>query len=288
MISRVAFPCPKCGHEIDEEIYVPEPNYSAERSRDSVVEHEEYVVCPSCEKEHTVEVYNSFGGLDVTVSGVELEDLHFDQPVFEAPDYEDDPSWYYDTPYSQYYDFFKFSAREIEDMIKVEIKESSQHGIFLRMLFVQAIAILETYLGDTLKALTLQDNDYLIKLLEFDEEMKKTKLSLAEIAKDKDAVKNRVSEYLSELMYHNLAKIGVLYKGVLGIDFDFGKDENKTKLFQAIKTRHDCVHRNGKTKEGQDVQGIDEQYIEEILSIIEHLVDDIEDKITKSKKPATE
>ena len=178
MISRVVFPCPECGQQIDEEIYVPEPNYAAEGSRDSVVEHEEYVTCPSCDKEHAVEVYNSFGGLDVTVRGVECKDLHYDQPAFEEPDYEEDQSWYYETPYSQYYDFFKCSAREIENMLKVDVKNESLNGVLLRLLFVQVVTILETYLGDTLKALTLQYNVNLIKLLEFDEEMKKTKISL--------------------------------------------------------------------------------------------------------------
>lgn len=202
---------------------------------------------------------------------------------FEDDEYENDPTWYHDTPYSQYYDFFKYSAREVENMLKVEGMDASQHGIFLRLLFVQAVTIMETYLGDTLKALVFQEKDKLIKLLEFDEEMKKTKLTLADIVKDQNAIIDKVSEYLSELMYHNLAKIGILYKGILEIEFNFGSEENKKKLFQAIKTRHDCVHRNGKTKEGDQVSGIDEQYVEEILSIIEYLVDDIEDKITNAK-----
>jgi len=202
---------------------------------------------------------------------------------FEDDEYENDPTWYHDTPYSQYYDFFKSSVREVENMLKVEGMDASQHGIFLRLLFVQAVIIMETYLGDTLKAVVFQEKDKLIKLLEFDEEMKKTKLTLADIVKDPNAIKDKVSEHLSELMYHNLAKIGILYKGILEIEFNFGNEENKKKLFQAIKTRHDCVHRNGKTKEGDQVSGINEQYVEEILSIIEYLVDDIEDKITNAK-----
>lgn len=283
MITQVAFPCPECGQQIEEEIYVPEPNYAAERSRDSTVEHEEYVTCTNCEKEYTVDVFNSFGGLDISVSGVSCEDLQYDQPVFDEHEYEDDPNWYHDTPYSQYYDFFKYSAREIENMLNVDGMDAAQRTIFLRLLFVQSITIMETYLGDTLKAIIFQEDAKLNKFLSFDEEMKKTKLTLAEIAANPNAVKNKVGEYLSELMYHNLAKIGILYKGVLGIEFDFHTEENSKKIFQAIKTRHDCVHRNGKTKEGVEVTGIDEQYIEEILSVIEKFVDDIEDKITKAK-----
>jgi len=48
------------------------------------------VICPKCEKDYTVETYNSFGGLDVTVRGVKVEDLYFEQPDFEEPDYEND------------------------------------------------------------------------------------------------------------------------------------------------------------------------------------------------------
>ncbi len=56
-----------------------------------------------------------------------------------------------------------------------------------------------------------------------------------------------VREYLVNIIYHNLSKVQNLYKTVLEIKFP----NNLSPIYKAISIRHDIVHRNGKSKDGQ-------------------------------------
>ena len=55
--------------------------------------------------------------------------------------------------------------------------------------------------------------------------------------------------HLSDVVWHHLARVKPMYRDTLGIYFpnDIGL------LFRAVLTRHDIVHRNGKTKAGVDI-----------------------------------
>lgn len=48
MRSDVTLTCKSCGLKIEEEIYVPEPYYAADRSSDSDIQTEEDLVCDNC------------------------------------------------------------------------------------------------------------------------------------------------------------------------------------------------------------------------------------------------
>ena len=56
----------KCGAVINATVPCPEPNYMAERNRDSYVETDDEVVCDECGENYEVSIINSFGGADVS------------------------------------------------------------------------------------------------------------------------------------------------------------------------------------------------------------------------------
>ena len=55
------------------------------------------------------------------------------------------------------------------------------------------------------------------------------------------------------------------------------KDELET-LMRAVVYRHDCVHRNGHTKDGEKLVVFTPEYVEQIAGITHSLVDGIERK----------
>nr|WP_315170237.1 hypothetical protein [uncultured Limnohabitans sp.] len=67
----------------------PEPNYMAERNRDSYVETDDSVVCENCDKDYEVLIVNSFGGADVSVDGGSV-DVNFDVPYYDEDDRDDE------------------------------------------------------------------------------------------------------------------------------------------------------------------------------------------------------
>jgi hypothetical protein len=64
-------------------------------------------------------------------------------------------------------------------------------------------------------------------------------------------IEKEVTAYLQEnVIYHNIWKVRPMYESVLGIGFP----EDLVDLQKAIMTRHDIVHRNCKTKDGDHIE----------------------------------
>lgn len=80
-----------------------------------------------------------------------------------------------------------------------------------------------------------------------------------------------------EVIYHNLPKVKNMYESTLGISFpDF------SRIQKDIVIRHDLVHRNGKTKEGQKI-AVDEAIVNEVICRIENFVNEL-DRNLKAKE----
>lgn len=116
-------------------------------------------------------------------------------------------------------------------------------------MFSHQVTALEAYLGDTLMNVVKADVDAMHRLIENDKELAKKKLSLAEMLEDCGLVERKVWEHLRSILYHNLAKVDVLYNIATGIRILHLVNDEES-LFRAVMLRHDCVHRNGFDKDG--------------------------------------
>ena len=243
--------CPDCGEVFEtESLPVPTPDWTAENHRDSVMNGSEWVTCPKCRKEIIVELYNGIYGGEGEVN---VDDDHFKGCEEEF----DDEGYDYD---KELFDASHAEIKQLIDAIDVLEDKDAKEKIY-KMLYAKAITNLETYLGDTLKKYVLENDKYLRLFVEKYKPYSKESLSLCDIYNRMDRIKDKVSETLYSLLYHNLHKIKEIYKQVLGVEFvDFGV------LNEAIDKRHDIVHRNGKDKDGimheitkEDVMKIAEQ-----------------------------
>lgn len=144
-----------------------------------------------------------------------------------------------------------------------------------RLIFSHQITAMEAYLADRLIKEIESDADAFRRLLDQDADLSKEKFTLAEIAKDPALVERKAREHLRSILYHNLAKVGVLYNIALGIRIlDLAKD--RSSLFRAVMLRHDCVHRNGFDKDGNEIKVFTKAFVQDTADLIKTFVEEIE------------
>ena len=168
----------------------------------------------------------------------------------------------------KFYNSFLKTTYEIQSLVMTPLHDETLRKSLNRLLYVNTIAALETYLSDAFIN-TVTNEDSLIRLLvETDPEFRNRKFDLSQVYIKRDEIEQDVNKYLAEIIYHNLGKIKPMYKSVLGVDFP----ENLSYIFRAIKTRHDIAHRCGKTKAGEDVD-ISKEKVSELVEITREFVE---------------
>lgn len=203
------------------------------------------------------------GGHEVTDDfkfGIEHEDEWLDYSV------PDDP-----------FTIFMASYHHTGDLLA---DHGNDHGSFLlnRMVFSHQVTALEAYLGDTLINAVMADATAKQRLIEHDVELMKEKFTLAEISKEPTLVESKVREYLRSILYHNLAKVDVLYDIALGIRI-LNEAKDKASLFKAVTLRHDCVHRNGFDKDGNELHVFTKKFVQDTADLIRDFVGSIENAV---------
>jgi hypothetical protein len=88
-------------------------------------------------------------------------------------------------------------------------------------------------------------------------------------------VERKVREHLRAVLYHNLAKVDVLYDIALGVRI-LNLAGDKKSLFKAVILRHDCVHRNGFDKDGNELKVFTKASVQDMADLIKVFVERIE------------
>jgi hypothetical protein len=155
-----------------------------------------------------------------------------------------------------------------------------EHGDSLinRLMFSHQVTALEAYLGDTLMNVVKADVGAMQRLIENDRELAKKKFSLAEMLEDCKLVERKVQEHLRSILYHNLAKVDVLYNIATGIRILHLVNAEES-LFRAVMLRHDCVHRNGFDKDGNKLNIFTKGFVQDQADMIKTFVESIENAV---------
>ena len=145
-----------------------------------------------------------------------------------------------------------------------------------RMLYAAAVTAMETYLSDAFSQLVLRHEELVEKLMLTTPEFQDRRYALSEVIEWQRQTRKRVGEYLYDVVWHNLAKISRMYHSVLKVAFP----EDMDAIYRAVTTRHDLVHRNGRTKKGS-LHRFSRADIEGVISDIEAFVARIDDQVKK-------
>lgn len=159
------------------------------------------------------------------------------------------------------------SSREI---ISLPVKHKTYKNLLV-MVYGHVIAAVEAYLSSTFIDMVISSESLLRKLVENDPEFAKRKFTMKEIFTKQEELKEDVTTYLKDLIFHKIEKIKPMYKNVLGIDFG-----DVQWLFEAVLLRHHCVHRAGYDKEGKEVS-LNQETIESLIDRCSRLVSSIEE-----------
>ncbi|SCA55947.1 conserved hypothetical protein [Candidatus Terasakiella magnetica] len=280
LVSTISFSCPECEEYTLCDIYVPEPDFSGEKTSDCISEADVEVECENCGAGFDVSVVNRWGQIDAEIRKhpeieIDATDAQYTQDEDDWEDYE-----LPDNPYYHFRDAISHSS-----LILGKFGPQDFQGTINRMVFVQAFSALEAYLSDTLISSVLNDRVALARVLQRDKELLKQKFTLHEIYSEPKLIEQKVKAYLLDISYHNLGKVSHLYKNAFGISIKL-EPENWERLHKAVSNRHDCVHRNGYTSDGEKPSIYSQEYIEEIMGLISQLVEKVETELGKYRKDA--
>lgn len=198
-------------------------------------------------------------------------------PVRSLSDYDEDLAEYI-SQITDFYHNFTSAILNIENLLEKQIHGKASITLY-RLLYVNVIMALETYLSDAFISTVSNSKVFMRKFVETTPEFQAEKLPLSEIFEAMDSIESRARSYMVELVWHQLRRVKQMYRDTLGIEFpnDLGD------LFRAILVRHDIVHRNGKTKSNEEVY-IDSTQIRDLISAAEGLAQFIDEQLSSIKQ----
>lgn len=178
---------------------------------------------------------------------------------------------------TEFYHNFCGAILDIEKMLEAKI-DSSVDSCFCRLLYVNVITAMETYLSDAFMNSVVPDKKLMRLFVETTPEFKAEKISLSEVFKAAEDIEHKAKSYLVDVVWHNLGRVKPMYKAVLGVDFNADMGD----LVKAILKRHDIVHRNGKTKSGDDI-ALTKNDVTQLISEVEAFIQDIDLKLGEKR-----
>lgn len=272
---RLRFDCdnPSCEGVIAEEVHVSEPDYGAERMSDGDAWEDFDFACPECGKDYSVETVSSFSGISATVD----QSFEADVERLYEPDYYDFDQYLlrYD-PANDTIGAYEDARDELLALLAIHGRDPT--SILNRMIFSQLIAIMEAYLSDKILRLATDHEEIKKRLLNAGF-LKEQKLSLSDYLLDPSRAEDAFKISLQKLLYHDLDRVEPLYKMALRAEFFPPDPTIRSELEAAVRIRHDCVHRNGKSVDGT-LHEFDDALIRALSQRITTLVDHVEEKAT--------
>jgi hypothetical protein len=149
---------------------------------------------------------------------------------------------------TEYYGNFKGAIINVETLLNIHI-DPSVTPFLLRLLYVNVITALETYLSDAFISTVVNSPILMRRFIETTPEFKVEKVALADVFKAVEDAERKARTYLIDVVWHHIERVKPMYRDTLGIEFP----EDLSSIFRAVLTRHDIVHRNGKTKDGEEI-----------------------------------
>lgn len=136
---------------------------------------------------------------------------------------------------------------KVPELLKVDVDENIQFSLLV-MMHVHIVSALEQFLSATFIHNVTNSDVLTRKLIETDPEFGCRKFTINEIYAQYGNIKSTVAAYLKDIIFHDMRKVKPMYADVLGYDF-----RDIAWLFKAVRLRHDCAHRAGYDKEGNQV-----------------------------------
>ena len=170
----------------------------------------------------------------------------------------------------EYTETLKNNLNNLKELLKIKLSHKLAQYMY-KMLYVNIITILETFLSTAFIDTVFKDEKSLKDFVCSNKDFANRKFPLNEIYDRVDSIEKDVKTYLLGIIWHNLAKVKNMYHSFLNYDFP----ENMNFFYKAITKRHDIVHRNGKTKSGNDIL-VSREDLTELMNKVHAFAEDID------------
>jgi len=169
---------------------------------------------------------------------------------------------------------FYDEIENLESLLTLEVPNLKLQDTLYRQIFISIIGTLETYLASAFINRTVDSYENLKRFIGSHPEFKNQKFEIRDIFDKYDEIENIAQKVMLDTIYHNLPIVRNMYRDTFKINFpDF------SEIYKSVLTRHDLVHRNGFTKNGQKVEIKKEdinQLMNNVKSFVRKLVTELE------------
>ena len=183
------------------------------------------------------------------------------------------------TSNTEFYQTYLDGIKNVQRLLKLEPPMKEQKEILNRLLYANVVSLMETFFSDAITNLVLNNPALKRKVVEKVPRFTEAKITKSEIYAWFERMDKEVADYLqNDVTYHNIFTVEKLYKSVL--DVRFPSPDDLVDLRKIIETRHDIVHRNGKTIEGEVIV-LDDGDVKFAIKTVNEFVSHIEKQLPR-------
>ncbi|QIB50362.1 hypothetical protein [Pseudomonas sp. OIL-1] len=175
--------------------------------------------------------------------------------LLEEAEWKAELEWLKENGSSNIHKFFLDELNALKVMAESNLGHSTKmafmlhSNIIVKMSYAYAVTLLESFLGDTLKALITEREEFLHNAIRNVEEVSKAKYSLADLAETDLSICDLALKHANEILFHNIPKVKKIYEQVIGVKLQL----DISKISRITALRHDIVHRNGYSKYNEPI-----------------------------------
>ena len=165
------------------------------------------------------------------------------------------------------------TVKEVSGLID-PLMDPLENQTLLRLVFVGIIFALEGYLGHVFYKQITSDAKSMRRFFETTPHFKEIKFSGDQLFTLYENTSSMAKEVIEKIIWHRIDVAKNLYRDSLGIEFP----KNISEVLKAVVIRHDIVHRNGITKQG-DAVVLTPDNVLALKKAVTKLVHDIDDQV---------
>ncbi len=167
------------------------------------------------------------------------------EAYYEAAEIEEEYQWHQQHKNSEFYDRFESEIQALRDILDGPVNLMHTETYY-KMIYAHSVTLLESFLGDAIKSLVVTNEKFLTNAVSKIPELRDIKPTLEEILSQKKIVLTKTLKWFSKVSFHKFSKVVRIYSVVISMSIKVDLE----KVSQVAAIRHDIVHRNGKTTEG--------------------------------------
>lgn len=187
------------------------------------------------------------------------------EEIFEFTPYE----YEYDSILQEkdYYQNFIHEIEDLQELNDMEVPSEKMNLILKRQIFIGIVSTMEVFFSETLINLVNKNDKYFKNFVTGHPDFQKKKIALKDIIEEYENLSNTVAKTMLESVYHNMGRVKNTFEKTFNIKFP-----DIEEVSRIVNTRHDLVHRNGKTKKGEVIV-IDRSEVSDVIKKVSDFVE---------------